>query len=227
MSQTSGGRRRWFQFTLRGLILFVALVGAAAAWIGYQRRESQREAPIAEQLRNQGAYVAFVGPFLRPDEYGPDVKPGVVPAWWRQGLSDLCGPRIRMFHWSSQSTTSSNVYFVNNQAKHFNFSAYPRFDLAPLAELSRLDDVGVHFHSIDDLSPLADLSQLRNLNLSHTGVSELGPLARLTQLETLDLTYTRVHDLAPLAKLTRLKQLFLPYATLVRDITPLAGLHNL
>ena len=48
-------KRRWFRFSLRSLLVLVVVVAIPLGWIAKERRQSQREKVIAEQLRVQGA----------------------------------------------------------------------------------------------------------------------------------------------------------------------------
>jgi hypothetical protein len=227
MNTTSRGPRRWSQFTLRGLLCFTFLVAVCAAWVGYQRRLSHREATIAEQLRAQGWYISFVGPYLQRAEYGIDAKEDLVPAWWRRTLSDLCGPRIRLARHNGSPPAFDMPGFKMRYLDGSDFGKSKPCDLSLLAGLGMLDEVSVQFASIPDPAPLAKLPKLKKLSLAYTGISDLAPLAELRLLETLNLSHNRASDLTPLAKLNRVTRLLLHNSPLIRDITPLAGLRNL
>ena len=63
---------------------------------------------------------------------------------------------------------------------------------------------------ITDLAPLAELSRLNLLHLGGNPIASLAPLAGLTELEVFYLSSSKVHDLSPLSKLTRMRILGLP-----------------
>ena len=87
-------RRRWFQFGLRSLFVFIVIVAISAAWVGNERRQSQHEHRIAERIRSIGGEVEFAGLFDKAPERDPVSGLLVLPqaqSWWRKGLSDLCG----------------------------------------------------------------------------------------------------------------------------------------
>ena len=99
-------------------------------------------------------------------------------------------------------------------------------DLAPLAQLTHLQQLYLADTSVSDLTPLARLTDLQELDLSDTRVTDLAPLTRLTSLQHLSLDCTGVTDLAPLTRLTNLQSLNLGH-TDVADLAPLAGLTDL
>src|SRR5579863_7969434 len=119
MAEPPSTRRRWTSYSLRSLLVLVAVVAIGMAWVAYERRQSQREAEIAEQLEALGASVQFGGVF---DPAQPDVRnePSKDQSWWRRSLSGICGPRIR-----------SVVFEDPDKPKSFA-------DLALLADLSNI-----------------------------------------------------------------------------------------
>ncbi len=80
-------------------------------------------------------------------------------------------------------------------------------DLGPLAGLTELRDVDLHFNRITDIRPLAGLTNIEQLNLAYNGVSDVRALASLTPLQWLDLVHNEVADLAPLLGLGALRTL--------------------
>lgn len=215
-------RRRWLRFRLRTLLAVTAAVAVAFAWIGYCRRQSWREHHVAAQLAERGIAVRFDWPYDNTDLRRRS------PAWWRRGLKFVLGSRAT--------------------AAYSDWVDYSSVDIALLAELPRLEDVGVekadvvNFNavsglvelrdlylydtSISDISSLKGLTRLQDVMLAYTRISDLSALANLTELEELDIEGTSVSDLAPLAKLRRLRILKIAH-TSVSDLSPLSGLKNL
>jgi Leucine-rich repeat (LRR) protein/GTPase SAR1 family protein len=99
-------------------------------------------------------------------------------------------------------------------------------DLAPLKELTNLQQLYVHSTQVSDLAPLKELTNLQLLSVYSTKVSDLSPLKELANLQILDVSSTKVSDLAPLNKLANLQQLEV-YSTKVSDLAPLNELANL
>lgn len=78
-------------FTLRTLLLVVAVFAITLAWIAKERRQSQYELQFAEQLREQGfTNVELAGPY---DSF--DLRTSSQPqGWWRDMTRRILGERI-------------------------------------------------------------------------------------------------------------------------------------
>ena len=100
-------------------------------------------------------------------------------------------------------------------------------DISPLAGLTRLTTLYLHYDSISDISPLAGLTNLTELTLYTNPISDISPLAELTNLQSLNLGVTPVSDISALAGLTKLQVLQLGQNYQLSDISPLTGLTNL
>lgn len=108
-------------------------------------------------------------------------------------------------------------------------------DFAPLAKLSKLEQLDLSGCGISDLKPLAELENLTQLRLSQNNIANLSPLAGLTKLNHLTLTDNKLNDeqLKHLSKLDNLKFLSIgnnPYGANTNRITrlePLLGLKKL
>jgi hypothetical protein len=204
MAEAPPTRRRWFSYSLRSLLVLIALAAVGLAWVAYERRQSQRELLIAEQLQ-AGGFEVGIGGLFDPDPSDSSWQPGDEPSWWRRTLSSLFGHRIR----------EVNLY-----------GDRPLANLSLLADLTSLRDLRLDTSNINDLSPLAGLRSLRELHFDETVVSDLSPLSNLGELECLILSGTQVSDLAPLAGLNRLAVLCID-GTQVVDLAPIAGLKHL
>ena len=98
--------------------------------------------------------------------------------------------------------------------------------LNPLANLTKLDHLGLWVNPISDLSPFQNLTQLRGLDLAGCHISDLTPLSQLIRLQWLTLQWqqdTWIADITPLANLTNLRDLKLSGNRIV-DTSPLANL---
>lgn len=85
-------------------------------------------------------------------------------------------------------------------------------DLAPLASLTKLEDLVLASERVTLLTPLSGLTQLTRLHLTHAVISEitdLEPLSGLTKLRDLVIPSCDVYDLSPLSHLTALTRLTL------------------
>ena len=99
-------------------------------------------------------------------------------------------------------------------------------NISPLAGLTKLTYLQLHYHQLSDISPLAGLKNLRHLSLISNQITDISSLAGLTNLTYLDLKYNQITDISPLAGLTKLDSLAL-HRNQITDISPLAGLTKL
>lgn len=107
-------------------------------------------------------------------------------------------------------------------------NASPRFDLTPLAGLTKLEHLDLQNVIISDMAPLRNLTKLKYLALSHTyNISEIPDLSKLTELVYLRLGTNRITDISGVRGLTNLRHLDLANNWDLSDITPLATLRNL
>ena len=58
-------RRRWFSYSMRSLFLVITVVALGMGWVASERRQSQREQEIAEQLMVRGVEVDLATPVRR------------------------------------------------------------------------------------------------------------------------------------------------------------------
>jgi len=197
----TASKRRWFRFSLRTMLTLVIVVAIPVAWIAKERRQSQYEHQIAEQLLKQGfEIVRFGGPF---DSWNLD-DPNLPQVWWRNLARIVLGDR---------------VVEVGGPPREFD-------DLKPLVGLGNLRIIQLHNTLIRDIAPLASLKNLREISLTFTQVSDLTPLANLRNLQSLALTGVPATNFAPLAGLRNLRFLLVG-STKFSDVTPLGSLMNL
>ena len=205
----TASRRRWYQVSLRSLLLLITVAGVGLGWVGSERKQSQYEMQIAEQLTASGANVDIAGRFDNAD-------PFVQPTWWRNILSKLCGPRVRQVsvdgHRLSDLSSIAGLKSIKGLALHFTQVS----DLAPLSELTSLERITIDGSPVGDIEPLARLKNLTGLDLNMANVSDLSPLSSLDNLELLRVQATQVRDVSPLVGLTRLRYINI-VGTLVSD----------
>ena len=193
-TSTPQTRPRWFQFSLRALLVLIAVVAVLLAWIVSERRQSQHEQQIAEQLAKQGAKLTLGGPY---DELSQNRQP---QGWFRRLARQVLGERILLAQITQQDFK----------------------DLSPLAGLKNLKVLFLDSTQVNDLKLLAELKSLQGLSLESTPVDDLTPLTDLKQLRWLFLDSTSVNDLKPLSELKNLEELTLG-STFVSDVNPLLG----
>ena len=196
-------KRRWFQFSLRTLMIFTAIAAVAAGWLGKGMELKRNEREAMEALVKLGFYVEYdyemEGPIAKPR--GPD---------W---LRNLLGENF-----------FSEVVCVS-VGRPPNLSDSGLVNLKGLTQLQTLDLNGTKVTDAG-LMHLIGLPRLDFLSLANTAVSDAGlaQLNGLPRLQTLNLIGTQVTDagLARLKELTKLQSLEL-HATKVTD----AGVEDL
>ena len=172
-------RRRWFRFSLRSLLVFIALVGIGAGWIANKRAQSRRELAIAAQLEVYRASVTLRYPFVIESPSCGFIDEPRARSWWRKQLGNLLGPTVE------------DVFFlipIDDAGKPV--PTLP--DLALLSSLTHLERLNANSCRINDLRPLANLTSLESLSLDGTKISDLSPLAGLKNLRRLHVNDTRV-----------------------------------
>src|SRR5438552_232347 len=151
-------RRRWFQFSLKSLMVLVVVVSLPVAWLAHRLDQKRRERAVVEKLSDLGQPMGWVYYAHQLDEENRDLTdnepPG--PEWLRQLLgndffSDLVGVGI-------MSTGGD--------------------DTLDDGERRKLDEV---LESLGGLPWLRDL-ELQNLPLGDAGLNHLERLTSLTGL---------------------------------------------
>jgi Leucine-rich repeat (LRR) protein len=100
------------------------------------------------------------------------------------------------------------------------------WDLTPLEQFVRLEELFIEKTAVADLSPISRLYTLKNLTCSQSPVKSLEPISQLIDLEYLDCSETPVEDLKPLRNLIDLSVLDVS-GTQVDNLKHLSALINL
>jgi hypothetical protein len=185
--------RRWFHYSLRTLLLFVAIASAGFGWLGMKVRAKQREREAVKAIDNSAGYFAYGYQLDAGRNRVAPVPPG--PAWLRKLVGD--------------------DFFADVEVIGCGHRQLSDKDLSHLRVLPGVKELELGGCELTDagLAQIEGLSRLKNLWLYHTLITDTGlvHLEGLTSLESLDLRYTKVTDagLSHLHKLTRLKQISL------------------
>jgi hypothetical protein len=202
-------RRRWYQFTLRTLLLFTLLCSIPFGWVGSRMEKARRQKKAVEsllalrgrvvydcQLDGSGYFVENAeprGPGWLRSLLGDDMFRSVVEA----RVEDDAGLRCL------KELSSLTDLYAGRFGGAVDLSSSVSFVFEWPADDAQVTDAG--------LEELKALRNLRRLCLDWTQVTDAGlcNLACLTQLRELDLYRTRVTDagLEHLKGLSRLKKL--------------------
>ena len=232
--------RRFIRFSLRGLIVFVLVIGAATAWVVRSAR-IQREAVAA--IRKSRGIVLYdwewnngrmtrarksPGPAWLVDAIGIDYFGNVAEVFVSNAPDDVLMHIGHLRHLQFVVVTKHEVTaglahlrglsIIPVIAFDLNYTAVTDGDLAHLKGLSGTCSIELLDTQITDagLSNLEGLDNLRVLDLCGTHVTDAGlvHIGGLTNLTQLLLRRTHVTDsgLAHLQRLTNLTELDLAYA---------------
>lgn len=158
------------------------------AWVAKERRQSQREQQIAEQLTEAGAAILFGGPYDHPDVSEDE------QSWWRRLLKYFLGPRVARV---IQETISAEVPTPSTGGKNAQERVLSKIefgDLERLASLRSLRYLYLNSSQVHDLTPLAGLTNQESLSASRPHVNDLTPLFGLKNLRNFNFTQTQVSD---------------------------------
>jgi hypothetical protein len=196
-------KRRWFQFSLRSLMIFTLVCAIPCAWLGrkIERKRKEQGAVQAIELLNGAAHYRYVAEGLHKPP-GPD--------WLRKLLGENFFSEVVI------------VNLIGNRnlcdADLVNVEVFSQLNWLDLALSINIGDGG--------LKHIEGLSQLEHLDLSGTRITDSGleRLKALTLIRELRLIRTEIDDagLIHLKGLTKIKELNLD-STRVTD----AGLGNL
>jgi Leucine-rich repeat (LRR) protein len=99
-------------------------------------------------------------------------------------------------------------------------------NLAPLKNLTQMEELRASSNQIQDVSALSSMTALKVLHLRVNQIADISPLAGLVTLRDLEFYRNQIQDVSALRNMTGLTVLELSNNQ-VADISPLAGLTNL
>ncbi len=168
-------KRRWFQFSLRSLLIFVTLVGCGLGWLGFKvRAASRQQANVAAIVKLGGSVEYDYDNDAQGNRVPNPTPPG--PKWLRGLLGDDFFRDVTGCDLTDKPVTDAELKHVANFAK---------------LKWLFLDGTQVTDAGLEQLEGLTELTEL---SLVRTQITEAGleHLKGLTQLEELHLYGTQV-----------------------------------
>jgi internalin A len=198
-------KRRWFQFSLKTLLVTIALMCLALGYVVYKRDVAARAKVAAETLKIRGASY----------EFPPGKMPGMGNEWSVAILGDdayehIAGLSLRgsQFHDAdlTQVAKLKSLRFLSIHDSDISDAGLRRISLLSL--MAKLYLVNCKKLTDDGLHHLRPMTHLKELGLEGTLVSDEGlkTLEGFGELDYLDLNDTRITD-AGLAKLSKMPAL--------------------
>jgi hypothetical protein len=215
-------KRRWFQFSLRSLMIFMTLAAGLCGWLAMRiERAKQQHEAVSAFLRSHGE-LTYDYQYDAQGNFLPNATPPALQ-WLRELTTvDLLSSvkSIRFFH--ADTNVDLELFAGMTQAESVLLSGPEVTDacLAHLRGMTQLKDLSLESAAVTDagLAQLKGLNQLTQLTIffpphggnpvepwrsDNTQVADAGVqyLQEMTQLRLLVLSYTHVTD----ADLDRLK----------------------
>jgi hypothetical protein len=205
---------RWYQFSLRTLLIFVTLFAIPCSWLAEKMQQARRQKEAVESLLKNGGSVRYDYEFNSTGKRINGARqPG--PAWMRQVVGDDFFRNVAEISFVGESeVTNEDLEHLEglNQLKTlwFNETKITDAKLKHITVLNQLQDLGLGQTNITDagLECLIGLKTLQSINLSDTQITDTG-LERVNvmkQLKYLGLGGTKITD-AGLKHLAGLSQL--------------------
>jgi hypothetical protein len=188
----SAHKSRWWQFSLRRMIIWVTILGLALSWLGNEMLRARRQRQIVETIQRLGGRVRY--------DYDPAEIRGTRQHQRSRGrwLTELVGPDL--------FAHMSGVYLGENTSATDE-------DLEFLSELPQLQAVELFGQGITDktIDRLKSTRGLRGLHLDDTlcttaAVSRLAAASSLEYFTLLGLTANDA-NMAPLEAMENLRSL--------------------
>jgi hypothetical protein len=198
-------KRRWFQFSLRTLLVFVVLIGCGLGWLGVKVQKGRRQKAVVDAIVKSGAgLVTYDYEFDSQGRRVPNPAPP-GPKW----LQSLLG--VDFFQ-----RVDSVIYYGDYPVVAADLEC-----IKDLPQLRALHVLGRQRMPVAAFKPLAVLTELETLHLNDPELTdaEMEYFKALTHLTMLDLRSSRITDagLESLRGLTRLEVLDLRGAQVTDD----------
>jgi hypothetical protein len=204
-------KRRWFQFSLRSLLIATVICAVACGWLGKKVEQKRDERDAVQAIVKLGGGVQY------DYQQGSGGTPH-GPAWLRKLLGDDFLSHVERVDFIGRSEVVGGTGGGVTDDDLAHLKALPQLKELGLALTPRITDAG--------LEHLKGLTELNYIALGETGVTDAGManLKGLAQLEHLFMGGNKIGDagLANLRGLTQLREL-----SVKEDKVTDAGLTNL
>ena len=228
--------RRFLQFSLRALLVFVLLVSLGMSWLAVKLEKARRQKEAVEAIERAGGFAKYDYQFHDHKLIALSAE-SPAPKWARALLGDDFFHDVTVMGLRSSAGDDEAIYLTRLTALEVLFLTESQITDAGLEHLKGMTKLGLLCLSdtqVTDagLTNIEGLTNLYNLNLSSTEITDAGlkHLKGLPNLEVLHLMHTATTDagLEHLRGLTSLEVLDLS-GTQVTDagLKHLKGLTNL
>lgn len=227
-------KKRWSQFSLRGLLVLVTLLAALSSWFIWRLERARFEVQAAEAIVRAGGKIAysdqFYGGVSRLTPYPP--KTTWIGSWSQRILGvDPFRKIVSITLYDDESISLLSKYSLTGlEIISLDGGALNITDegLSHIRGCKKLRVLNLEISDVTDdgLANIRDCTRLEELWLCNTRVSNVGlqRIARLPSLSVLDIRETQISDdgLKVIAKMPALSLLYLDSVALTDE-----GLKNL
>ena len=208
-------RRRWFQFSLRSMLVVTLLF---SVWLGILAHRARQQREAVWVVLNAGGMVWYDDGEYESESRTINPKGSASGLdWLRTAIGEEYFREVRAVSLRDNSITDENLRnlmnFTNLEYLDLSNTRVTSADLIHLAGLTKLRNLSLEDTQVGDagLQHLEQLEDLRELSLNGTQVTDAGleNIGDLTNLMFLRLNHTQVTDAsAPhLKRLTKLRLL--------------------
>lgn len=170
---------RWYQFSLRSLLIFVFLVAVLFSWVAVKREKARQRSLAFKRLSQLGVFeFAYTYPYSEEKNKEP---------FYLLGESEYS--RIVGFHFDRDPelySPNQDPQVTDNDLKILEL--FPEIEVVNLHNCRKITDEGLVY--------LRQLPQLRELNLSETNISDSGLeyIKQISGLQKLNLQHTSISE---------------------------------
>ncbi|MCE9553909.1 MAG: leucine-rich repeat domain-containing protein [Planctomycetes bacterium] len=162
-------KRRWFQFSLRTLIVFMLVTSVGLGFLGMKLNNERRRRQMIAEIEQMGGRVNI------------DFSTGDLHIWLPQAARDLSFRikyPIKYLYFDNTKVSDLSPLAGMTNLQELGLDQTQVSDLTPLAELKTLKVLVLRNTPVSDVSPLSNLTNLELLDLQNTQVTDAG-VARL------------------------------------------------
>jgi len=178
---------KWYQFSVRSLLILVTLFAVASSWFALKRKQALHQKEIVDQIKKDGGSVSYV----YPHPFGMS-----VPEWLRDSCGEDFFGNVESVLRANDSDLERIKEFSQIRYLYLAGTSVSNAGLGNIRDLSHLRELALDQTNIGDdgLECLQGLKELRLLLVSWTKISDAGlkHLEGLAELETLDLRGTKI-----------------------------------